>query len=158
MSSATVDVRDVQVVFRSPTWQPLKTNIAVASGVTDDGRTVQGIGTNTWSAEKAQDQATESIRQAAQKTDFEFHINTISGGRTNQRIEILWNRGEINVKDGGFTGSPTVEVTAWRGEHSTDSRGKKRVGLPIISNPWQSCLNSALDSVDNEFDRLGMSG
>lgn len=153
--SVTVDIRDIQMVFRSPMWQPHKTNIAVASGVTEDGRTIQGVGANGWSTDNAKDEAAENIRQAAKKTDFEFHINTISGGRTNQRIEILHEQEKINVRSGGFNGSPTIEITAWKGNHSTDSRGKKRIGLPIISDPWQSCLNSALDSADGEFARLG---
>lgn len=151
----TVDIQNIRTVFRSSKLKPHESNIAIASGVTNDGRAVNGIGGHNWSAEKAQDAAASNIRHTANITDFEFHINTISGGRTIKRIEILKNRGEINVKRSGGFGVPTVEITAWEGDYSTNAAGENRTQIPFVTNVWQSCLNSALNSVDSDFNRLG---
>jgi len=54
-----LDVRDVSVVYSSQLWRISKKNIAVATGVTGDGRHVQGIGTSRWSEDTAMDEAVE---------------------------------------------------------------------------------------------------
>ncbi|WP_143165389.1 hypothetical protein [Halobaculum gomorrense] len=159
--SQGLDIRDVSVVYSAPMWRITKKNIAVATGVTDDGRQVQGIGTNRWSGDTAMDAAIEDLKQNVTERDFSFRIVAFEGGYANVRIEFLDEQGVYRTTGStrGLTGNKRVEINASRDGRSVsannDERGFSWDNVGFERRDWSEMLEGALDSAASRLDRVG---
>ncbi len=153
-----IDVRDTDVVISSAKWRPFSKYVAIATGVTSDGRTAQGIGSARWSGETALDAAVENLKDNARETDFSFKIQTLIGGNSNVRVEFLEKQGIYQKKSAtrGMTQRRTVEITAeedGRTVTAKDDIGMVHIGIGRAS--WQETLDSALDVAESQLQRVG---
>lgn len=159
--SETIDVRDTNVVVSSPMWRIFSNNVAIATGVTSNGRTVQGIGSARFSKDDALDAAVDNLKENARKTDFSFKISTLVGGTANVRIEFLEQQGIYRTTGAkrGLTQRRSVEVTASKDGRSVtaeDSIGlvsTEHIGFGTAG--WAKTLDSALKSADSQLQRVG---
>lgn len=159
--AAELDVRDVSVVYSAPTWRLTKKNIAVATGVTGDGRHVQGISTNRWSEDTAMDDAIEDLKQNARARDFSFRILALEGGWANVRIEFLDEQG-IHRTTGstrGLSKNRRVEINASKDGRTVsaneDQSGFSLADVGFRQRGWSRMLDDALDSAESRLDRVG---
>ncbi len=153
-----IDVRDTDVVISSDKWRPFSKYVAIATGVTSDGQTVQGIGAARWSEDPALDAAVENLKNNARKTDFSFTIQTLVGGNSNVRVEFLEEQGIYRKTNAtrGLTQRRTVEVTAeedGRTVTAEDDIGMVNIGIGRAS--WQETLDSALEAAESQLQRVG---
>jgi len=159
--SQDVDVRDVSVVYSCPLWRLTKKNIAVATGVTGDGRHVQGIGTNRWSGDTAMDEAVENLKKNVRTRDFSFRIVALEGGYANVRIEFLDEQGLYRTTGStrGLTANKRVEITASKAGRSvsanTDESGLSLDNVGFGRRDWSDMLAGALDSAESRLERVG---
>lgn len=154
---ADIDVKTTEVVYRTPTWRIFMPNIAIATGVTPDGRTVEGVGTSRLSADRALDSAVENLKANARNANFSFEIKTLEGGQARIRVERLNNRGEYQIKSLNtlFTGQ-VVEIAASREGRTVDAEGKPGLwGRRLTANSWGNALSAAVESAQSRFDRVG---
>jgi hypothetical protein len=156
-----LDVRDVSVVYSSQMWRVTKKNIAVATGVTGDGRHVQGIGTSRWSEDTAMDEAIENLKDNARRRDFSFQIVALEGGYANVRIEFLEEQGIYRTTGStrGLTANKRVEINASKEGRSVsannDESGFSLQNVGFGRRDWSEMLNGALDSAESRLDRVG---
>lgn len=162
-----LDIQTTKVVVNTRKWNILVPSIAIAQGVTENGRSVCGIGSSNLSHEAALNNATDDIKINAQvDVNFSFRLQYIESRYPPVRVEFLENRGEIrktNMKNSGTLGvgsdrSPKLGVIGIKNGRSVDAevkiqktRVKKLVKLPDYS----STLTKALDKVSRRFDRTG---
>jgi hypothetical protein len=157
----TVDVQDATVVYDCPMWRLTKRNIAVATGVTSDGRTVQGIGTSRWSGDSALDAAVEDLERKARATDFSFRITVLEGGYANVRIEFLDQQGIYRTTGStrGLTANKRVEISAEKDGRSVsaeaDESGFSLDNVGFGRRDWSDMLSGAIGSAETRFDRVG---
>lgn len=158
--SQELDIQDVSVVYSAPNWRITKKNIAVATGVTGDGRHVQGIGTNRWSGDTAIDEAIEDTRENA-RSGFSFNITVLEGGYANVRIEFLDEQGVTRTKGArrGLTKNRRVEINASKNGRSVtadvDQSGFSWADVGWRQRGWSRLLKDALDSAESRLDRVG---
>ncbi|QKY19892.1 hypothetical protein B4589_005665 [Halolamina sp. CBA1230] len=156
-----LDVRDVSVVYSSQIWRLTKKNIAVATGITGDGRHVQGIGTSRWSGDTAMDGAIENLKENARTRDFSFQIVALEGGYANVRIEFLDEQGIYRTTGStrGLTANKRVEVNASKEGRSVsannDESGFSLENVGFGRRDWSEMLDGALDSAESRLDRVG---
>jgi hypothetical protein len=156
-----LDVRDVSVVYSSQMWRVTKKNIAVATGVTGDGRHVQGIGTSRWSEDTAMDEAIENLKDNARTRDFSFQIVALEGGYANVRIEFLEEQGIYRTTGStrGLTANKRVEINASKEGRSVsannDESGFSLQNVGFGRRDWSEMFNGALDSAESRLDRVG---
>jgi hypothetical protein len=142
-------------------WRIFTKNIAIASGVTSDGRNVQGIGVDRWSADGALDAAVEDIKRNARDTDFSFRISALEGGYANVRIEFLEEQGIYRTQGAmrGLTKNKTVEINASKDGRTVSAKGSQeginREDIGFGNRGWPEMLTAALDSARSRFDRVG---
>lgn len=159
--SQELDIRDVSVVYSVPTWRIIKKNIAVATGVTDDGRHAQGIGTSRWSDDTAMNEAIEDLKENVRKRDFSFRIVALEGGYANARIEFLDEQGVYRTTGStrGLTANKRVEISASNDGRSVsannDESGWSRENIGFGRRDWSDMLEGALDSAESRLDRVG---
>ena len=159
--SQEVDVRDVAVVYSSPMWRLTKKNIAVATGITDDGRHGQGIGTSRWSGDTAMDEAVENLKRNVGTREFSFQIVALEGGYANVRIEFLDEQGVYRTTGStrGLTANKRVEITASKDGRSVsannDESGFSLENVGFGRRDWSDMLEGALDSAESRLDRVG---
>lgn len=159
--SQELDIRDVSVVYSTPTWRITKKNIAVATGETGDGRRVQGIGTNRWSGDTAMDEAVEDLKENVRTCDFSFRIVVLEGGYANARIEFLEEQGIYRTTGStrGLTANKRVEITASKDGRSVsaenDESGFSRENIGFGRRDWSDMLEGAIDSADSRLERVG---
>lgn len=159
--SQSLDIRNVEVVYSCPTWRVFKKNIAIASGVTSDGREIQGIGVNRWSGDAAISDATEDIERKARETDFSFRITALEGGWANVRIDFLEEQGIYQIQGAmrGLTKNRVVEITASKDGRSVSAKasqaGVNREDMGISGRDWPDMLSSAIDSAQSRLDTVG---
>ncbi len=159
--SQALDVRDVSVVYSSPMWRITKKNIAVATGVTEDGRHAHGIGTNRWSGDTAMDDAVEDLKENVRERDFSFRIVALEGGHANVRIEFLDEQGVYRTTGStrGLTANKRVEINASRDGRSVsaknDESGFSLQNVGFGRRDWSEMLKGALDSAESRLDRVG---
>jgi hypothetical protein len=159
--SHEVDVRDVTVVYSAPTWRIFTPTVAVATGMTGDGRTVQGLGTSRWSADSAMDDAVENLKANVRETDFSFRITALEGGHANVRIDLLEEQGIYRTTGStrGLTATKRVEITAEKDGRSVsaadDESGFSLDKVGFGRPDWSDMLSGALDAASSRFDRVG---
>lgn len=159
--SQELDIRDVSVVYSVPTWRIIKKSIAVATGVTDDGRHAQGIGTSRWSDDTAMNEAIEDLKENVRKRDFSFRIVALEGGYANARIEFLDEQGVYRTTGStrGLTANKRVEISASKDGRSVsannDESGWSRENIGFGRRDWSDMLEGALDSAESRLDRVG---
>jgi flavin-binding protein dodecin len=159
--SQEVDVRNVDVVYSAPNWRIFTKNLAIATGVTGDGRTVQGIGTSRWSGDSAMDEAVEDLKQRVRTTDFSFRITAVEGGHANVRIDFLEEQGLYRTTGStrGLTATKRVEVSAEKAGRSvsaeSDEGGLSMDHVGFGSNDWADILDGAIDDARSSLDRVG---
>lgn len=156
--SRSIDIRDTNVIVSSAKWRPFTKNVAIATGVTSDGRTVQGIGEARWSEDGALDAAVENLKNNARATDFSFTISTMVGGNANVRVEFLEEQGVIRTTNAnrGMTKRKSIEITASKDGRTVtteDDIGMINVGIGPAS--WAETLSSAIKSAESQLDRVG---
>ena len=150
-----IDVKMTQVVNRSPAYRILTPNVAVAKGVTRDGREVEGIGVSLLSEESALDAAVENVKENAQEVDFSFEISILKGGNLGQRIE-MYDEGIKKRPNSSMSGRPAVEINATREGNGVDAKGKPGLIAGRGFTPsFDLALSEALDSAESQFDRVG---
>jgi hypothetical protein len=156
-----LDVRDVSVVYSSQSWRITKKNIAVATGVTGDGRHVQGIGTSRWSEDAAMDEAVEGLKENVRTREFSFRIVALEGGYANVRIEFLDEQGVYRTTGStrGLTANKRVEINASKEGRSVsannDESGFSWHNVGFGRRDWSDMLSGALDSAESRLDRVG---
>lgn len=154
MMSREIDIKSTNVVRRSPKYRISTPNIAVAKGLTPDGRAIQGIGAARFSEDTALDAAVGNLKENAQEVDFSFEIAVIEGGNIGGRIEI-YDEG-VRKRSASSWGRPTVEVNATRDGNGVNAKGKPGfLDNAGFSPSFDSALSSALDSAESQFDRVG---
>jgi hypothetical protein len=155
MSATKIDIHNTQVLYSSPKWRLATPNVAVATGVTEHGQDVDGIGASNWSSDAALDDAVENAKEVAQRTDFGIQINSVVVASGNARIDVLRNRGEIRTQHNGFSFAVVVEITAAQDDRTVDSRGKSRFRMPGGRDQYQKAFLSAVDSAESQMERVG---
>jgi hypothetical protein len=159
--SRSLDVQDATVVYDCPMWRLSKQNIAVATGVTSDDRTVQGIGTSRWSGDSAIDAAVDDLQRKARATECSFRITVMEGGYANVRIEFLDQQGVYRTTGStrGLTANKRVEITAERDGRSVsaeaDESGFSLDNVGFGRRDWSDMLSDAIDSAASRFDKVG---
>lgn len=149
-----VDIKMTHVVRRSPIYRITTPNVAIAKGVTRDGREIQGVGVSLLSEDTALDAAVENLKEHAREVDFSFSISVLEGGNLGGRIEI-YDEG-VKQRPGSSFGRPAVEINATRDGHAVDARGNTGLlGNAGLSPSFDTALSSALDSAESQFDRVG---
>jgi hypothetical protein len=155
MSTTEIDIHNTQVLHTTPKWRIATPNVAIATGVTEHGQDVDGIGASNWSADAALDDAVENAKEVAQRTDFGIQVNSVVVASSNVRVDILRNRGEIRTQHNGFSFSVVVEITAAEDDRTVDSRGKSRWRIPGGRDQYQKAYLSAVDSAESQMQRVG---
>lgn len=154
----SIDIRDTNVVVSSPKWRPFTMNVAIATGVTSNGRTVQGIGEARWSEDGALDAAVANLKENARETDFSFTISTMVGGDANVRVEFLEEQGIIRTTNAnrGMTKRRSIEITASKdGRTVTTEDDIGMINLGVGRASWAETLSSAIESAQSQLDRVG---
>jgi hypothetical protein len=157
---ASIDVQSTEVVHKCASWKVLTKNVAIARGVTDDGRTVEGIGESRWSGESALDAAVENLKENAATTDFSFRIAVLEGGTPNVRIEFVDEQGSTRKQGSmrGLTNRKTVKIEAsndGRTVNSEATEGLINVGFRNRGPSWADKLDDAVEKAEKQFDRVG---
>ena len=159
-----LDIRNTNAI-KSPRWWDWYTpSIAVAQGVTSDGRYVVGIGETRWGSEKALDRAVEDLKKNAKvDVDFSYRLKFIETAK-NERIEFLDNRGEIQKKsiDKGAFFEGKVGVIASQNGRKVEAEAKVKqmsggIFGQLLSNvpDYSGTLVDALDKAANRLERTG---
>jgi hypothetical protein len=159
--SHELDVRDVTEVYSAPTWRVFTKTMAIATGVTGDGRTVQGIGTSRWSGDAATEAAVENLKNHVRTTDFSFRIRAVEGGHANVRIDFLDEQGIYRTTGStrGMTATKRVEIAAEKqGRSVTAAYDEGGISLDNVGfgrNDWSHILAGALEDAESRLERLG---
>lgn len=151
-----IEIKATQVVHRSPMYRIQTPNVAIAKGLTRDGREIQGIGASILSEDRALDAAVENAKENAQEVNFSFQVSVIKGGNLGKRIE-LYDEG-VTRRPGGswLSARPAVEINATRDGNGVDAKGKPGIIAGRGFSPsFGLALSSALDSAESQFGRVG---
>jgi hypothetical protein len=148
-------------VYSAPTWRIFTKTMAVATGVTGDGRTVQGLGTSRLSGDAAMDDAVENLKANVRDTDFSFRITAIEGGHANVRIDFLEEQGIYRTTGStrGLTANKRVEINAEKDGRtvsaSADESGFSLDNVGFRRRDWSDMLSGALDDAESRLGRVG---
>lgn len=151
-----IEIKMTQVVYRSPIYRVLTPNVAIAKGLTQDGREVDGIGASVLSEDTALDAAVENVKENAREVEFSFEVSVIKGGNLGRRIELYEGGVKKRPEGSSLSARPAVEINATRDGNGVDAKGKPGIIAGRGFSPaFGLALSSALDSAESQFDRVG---
>lgn len=139
---------DIAVVHKTPAWNPIRPNVAIAQGQTEARRDVAGLGASHLSDRIAIKKAKRNLKQNAEQYDCEFRIKEFQSPTFQHRVKIL--EGEYKKIPDSSGLAPSVEVFV----ETNDGRATIQGTPPLLSVGFTPSLGDSLQDALNKASSL----
>lgn len=138
-----------------PWYRPISKSVVRATLVTEDGRTVQGVGVSRWSEDNATENAIENVKELASETDVAVEVQQIT--LPNQHDAYVFLDKKVTRENTSSLGLPSIEVSVTDGERTADGKGRDSYLNALLRRPGQilRAQKTAVSSAVEDLRRTG---